>query len=72
MSKNIYWYSLEDGSNGTCLDTDLLIIDVDAMTPEDAQLLYQADIDGDPTEIADAIVGIYLRQKNEGSTTCGS
>ncbi|CAB4172151.1 hypothetical protein UFOVP929_50 [uncultured Caudovirales phage] len=70
MSKNIHWYSIEDGSRGACLDTDLIIIDADAMTPEEAQLLYQADLDGDPTEIADAIWSIYVRQNPE-ATVCG-
>ena len=71
MSKKIFWYSIEDGSNGVCLESDLLIIDLDAMTPEEAQLLYQADHDGDPTEIEDAIWSIYVRQNPE-ATVCGS
>lgn len=70
MSKNIIWYSIEDGSCGACKDTDLIIIETANMTAEDAQALYQADADGDRQEFEDAIIGVYNRHNPE-KIPCG-
>lgn len=59
---DIYWYSLADGSFGTCKACEFIIIDVDKLTPEQARHIYEADVDGDERELADALVGIQYEQ----------
>ena len=59
---DIYWYSLADGSFGTCKACEFVIIDVDKLTPEQAQNIYTADVDGDEKELADTLVGIQYAQ----------
>jgi hypothetical protein len=59
---DIYWYSLADGSFGTCKACEFIIIDVDKLTPEQEQHIYEADVDGDEQELRDALVGIMYAQ----------
>jgi hypothetical protein len=59
---DIYWYSLADGSFGTCKACELVIIDVDDLTPEQSQRIYAADVDGDEQELRDALTGVMYEQ----------
>jgi len=59
---NIYWYSLADKSFGTCKACELIIIDADKLTPEQAHHIYETDADGDEENFRDALLGILCEQ----------
>ena len=70
MTKHILWYNLSDGSYGSCHADEMLIIDDETLTIDEARALYEASQDGDDEGVRDLIVNIYERQNPE-DTTCG-
>jgi len=61
---DIYWYSLADGSYGTCKACEMVIIDVAKLTPDQAQHIHEADQSGDEQNLRSALV--YVQHEQTG------